>query len=277
MPDTPFVGPTYSLRSKPASVQRTVNMEPVPLEPGNERTGWVFKDVVGLVTMATQPSGPADSLYSLVFWLLPGSTNFQDYGPLAKGSASVFGEVVTNTHILASANTIQAGGAAGQRCEVASSPIPDVFCIEGFFYSDLSSGQGAIFSNRNGSALGFVVNAISPGTLQFSVTSGGTVIANPIGLYTAGAWNYFAMNRNAAGDIQLFMGVPGGTATQQGVTLTPGLSKPLDGGTHWSCGVEPSDAGGINIFRGAISNLRVTLASRYTSSFSVPATPFPTR
>ena len=49
MPDTPFVGPTYSLRSKPASVQRTVNMEPVPLEPGNERTGWVFKDVPGLV------------------------------------------------------------------------------------------------------------------------------------------------------------------------------------------------------------------------------------
>lgn len=49
MPDSPFVGPTYFLASKPASVQRTVNMMPVPLEAGNERVGWVFKDVPGLV------------------------------------------------------------------------------------------------------------------------------------------------------------------------------------------------------------------------------------
>jgi hypothetical protein len=43
-----LIGPSYNLESRPASVQRTVNLMPVPLEPGNERTGWVFKDVPGL-------------------------------------------------------------------------------------------------------------------------------------------------------------------------------------------------------------------------------------
>lgn len=53
MADTPFIGPSYPLASRPASVQRTVNMIPVPLEPGNERTGWVFKDVAGLSSVGT--------------------------------------------------------------------------------------------------------------------------------------------------------------------------------------------------------------------------------
>lgn len=44
----PFIGPSYNLLDRQASVQRTVNMVPVPLEPGNERTGWEFEDVPGL-------------------------------------------------------------------------------------------------------------------------------------------------------------------------------------------------------------------------------------
>lgn len=45
----PFIGPSYALDSRPASVQRTINLMPVPLEPGNERAGWVFRDVPGLI------------------------------------------------------------------------------------------------------------------------------------------------------------------------------------------------------------------------------------
>lgn len=45
----PFVGPSYDLDSRPASVQRTVNLIPCPIEPGNERSGWCFLDVPGLV------------------------------------------------------------------------------------------------------------------------------------------------------------------------------------------------------------------------------------
>lgn len=45
----PFVGPSYNLRSRTADLQRTIGMIPMPLEPGNERTQWVFKDAPGLV------------------------------------------------------------------------------------------------------------------------------------------------------------------------------------------------------------------------------------
>src|SRR6476469_6365960 len=45
----PFVGQSYQLRSRTADLQRTVNMIPLPLEPGNERSVWRFKDIPGLV------------------------------------------------------------------------------------------------------------------------------------------------------------------------------------------------------------------------------------
>lgn len=48
----PLIGPTYDLDSRAADVQRLVNMYLVPLEPGNERTRYVFKDVPGLETPA---------------------------------------------------------------------------------------------------------------------------------------------------------------------------------------------------------------------------------
>jgi hypothetical protein len=56
MADGPFVGPTYPRASKPASVQRTINQCPVPLEPGNERAGWVFVDTPGLRTVSAPPA-----------------------------------------------------------------------------------------------------------------------------------------------------------------------------------------------------------------------------
>jgi hypothetical protein len=68
-----FIGPSYNLESRPASVQRTVNMVPVPLEPGNERAGFVFRDVPGLVsavsewdTSAPPPPAPVAGFYGLV-------------------------------------------------------------------------------------------------------------------------------------------------------------------------------------------------------------------
>lgn len=53
MSQIPFVGPSYNLRRRPHSVQRTVNLVPVPQEPGNERTAWVFKDAPGLTSIFT--------------------------------------------------------------------------------------------------------------------------------------------------------------------------------------------------------------------------------
>jgi hypothetical protein len=45
---SPLVGPSYNLRDRPASVQRSINLMPVPVEAGNERAGWTLKDVPGL-------------------------------------------------------------------------------------------------------------------------------------------------------------------------------------------------------------------------------------
>jgi hypothetical protein len=55
--EPPFVGPSYQLDSRPASVQRTVNLVPVPQEPGNERTSWVFMDAPGLVLLTAFDPG----------------------------------------------------------------------------------------------------------------------------------------------------------------------------------------------------------------------------
>lgn len=71
-----LIGPSYNLESRPASVQRTVNMVPVPLEAGNERTAWVFKDVPGLVSAVSEwalsPGAIPDDLFPSVVLLLLG-------------------------------------------------------------------------------------------------------------------------------------------------------------------------------------------------------------
>lgn len=72
---TPFIGPSYNLESRPASVQRTINLVPVPLEPGNERAPWVLKDVPGLVQVLPIPPAPcitADPYIDSVVLLLRG-------------------------------------------------------------------------------------------------------------------------------------------------------------------------------------------------------------
>lgn len=48
----PFVGPSYNLPAWPADVQRTIGMIPVPLEPGNGKSLWAFRDAPGLVEFA---------------------------------------------------------------------------------------------------------------------------------------------------------------------------------------------------------------------------------
>ncbi len=55
----PFIGPSYNLRSRTADLQRTIGMYPLPIEPGNTRTPWRFKDVPGKTVFATVASGSA--------------------------------------------------------------------------------------------------------------------------------------------------------------------------------------------------------------------------
>lgn len=50
----PFIGPSYNLDSRAASTQRTVNMYPVPVEPGNETAGVTLKDIPGLTVFVAE-------------------------------------------------------------------------------------------------------------------------------------------------------------------------------------------------------------------------------
>jgi hypothetical protein len=83
--EPPFVGPSYNLDSRPASVQRTVNLIPVPQEPGNERTSWVFKDAPGLVLLTDFPVQGSD-------WL---GYNDEDLGPNMMGNSGVYHAIST--------------------------------------------------------------------------------------------------------------------------------------------------------------------------------------
>lgn len=48
----PFIGPSYALDSRTHGVQRTVNLIPVQLESGTERTQWAYQDLPGLTQFA---------------------------------------------------------------------------------------------------------------------------------------------------------------------------------------------------------------------------------
>lgn len=75
--ELPFVGPSYHLESRPSGVQRTINMVPVPEEPGNERTAWVFKDVPGLVAVIAPPIPPLPPCLEGPIWTQRVIQNFR--------------------------------------------------------------------------------------------------------------------------------------------------------------------------------------------------------
>jgi hypothetical protein len=98
---TPFIGPSYNLESRPASVQRTINLIPVPLEPGNERAPWVLKDVPGLATFFELPT----ALLLLHMDGPDGSGDFIDNSINAFTITSLGAAITTSTSVF--------GGASG--------------------------------------------------------------------------------------------------------------------------------------------------------------------
>jgi hypothetical protein len=77
-----LIGPSYNLESRPASVQRTINMVPVPLEAGNERTAFVFKDVPGLVSAVSEWDAGLAVSTAMLTRRSPGGTS---YGEVSNG------------------------------------------------------------------------------------------------------------------------------------------------------------------------------------------------
>lgn len=177
--EIPFVGPTYNLETREAAVQRTINMEPLPQEPGNERTSWVFKDVPGLVLttdFAVVTSGD---------WLGyddggngPGMVDsfsvFQALGtpvPLLDGvtfSNSVFSGGGTSVYVPLSGGSAEAPTLVEGVTwfpEVASDPAPTIST------TDPSAGTWAGFTwIMEATASGYVVLVGPTGTTVITVT-----------------------------------------------------------------------------------------------------------
>jgi hypothetical protein len=192
----PFVGPSYNLESRPASVQRTINLVPVPQEPGNERTAWVFKDVPGLVLVQDFAGGGGPGN-----WL---GYNDGDFGPGMVDTFSVYQALGTPVAFLdgtSFSNSVNSGGSTSVFVplsggsaeaptlvegvtwfpEVASDPVPTIST------TDPSGGTWAGFTwVLEATASGFVVLGDSTGTTVITLTVDGAPF-----YYNGSALEYF--------------------------------------------------------------------------------------
>lgn len=139
MAQIPFVGPSYNLDSRPSGVQRTINLIPVPEEPGNERTSWVFKDVPGLTAFN---QGTNDPFFANVMALWHFNGDFVD--------SSSFNRVGTlNDATIAASPSLYGSGsmripqgpftAATAATVFALSPVSGAYTIEFAFVGPTSS------------------------------------------------------------------------------------------------------------------------------------------
>lgn len=197
MAQIPFIGPTYNLDSRPASVQRTINLIPYPQEPGNERTRWVFKDVPGLVAYAPYV-GP--SVISLL--------HFDG----TDGSATVIDEVATNTWAIAGPGTLSTAnakwGSAGYNNPlftgpgpVSDDPLPALglsdYTIEIWFKTTAATTM-YLWDFNGPSDLCLTINA---GQLSFTSTTlalpvGNSLIQTTGAALNDGAWHFVQIIRD---------------------------------------------------------------------------------
>jgi len=237
-----FVGPTYPLKSKPASVQQTVNMYPVPIEPGNERTDWVFKDMPGLVEAAT--FGPTDTfLFLLHFTESAGAEGVSEFagGTTAVDQtgatwASVDGEDSGTTASPAPKFGAFAFGASSGasvvwlRDAAQADPAPDTVAIgtntaltiDAWVYRGPGASGG--FQVRVGAAYPdlFVLNLDEFDT-QAQMWSAGVFLNDPAGPIAESQWTHVRMTYT--GDVlRLFVG---GVLVVSSAS-TPGLLAAID-------------------------------------------------
>ncbi len=120
-----FIGPTYPLVSKPASVQRTIGMYPVPIEPGNERTSWVFKDFPGLVEV-TPFAAPAPAQTVLYLFHMIGGSPTSEGADEFDGPAQAYDQTGANWD------------ATNESWNLNYFPVPPKFGLLDYVYEDVT-------------------------------------------------------------------------------------------------------------------------------------------
>lgn len=216
-----LIGPSYNLDSRPASVQRTVNMMPVPLEPGNERTAWVLQDVPGLSILEEPPLVyPTDGLLSH-FEIDLGSAILSAIGPNLDKNGNA---LVESPH--------RFGDSAGEAQEIAgpfftasgiTGSLERNWRVETFMYPTINSGQifnlsssDSVYELNVSTAIGtgaFITNYVAEGSSGGGVLGASVVLLNQwnhLGVeYEAGtAFLHFFVNGDRVASLGPFAGNP---------------------------------------------------------------------
>lgn len=105
-----IVGPSYTLDTRKADCQRTVNMYPKTVESGAGKSEYVLEEIPGLTVFADLASGPIRGCYSTTrgasYWVA-GSAAFK---LLADGTSTNLGSLATSVgHVEMAANAEQLG------------------------------------------------------------------------------------------------------------------------------------------------------------------------
>jgi hypothetical protein len=207
VPDSPFIGPSYNLDSRPASVQRTVNLMPVPNEPGNERAGWVFRDVPGLVAVdqtvivpEVPPEGPP-VISQLDFH------DAQTASPYLGGSPNIATTAVTEDYIPGVTWNL-----IGHETAVVTKGA-GIMTLPEYAASDGGSSNGVLFS---GEIAGFAAcddftlelshdenGVIIYGTVAFAMIAGGCFSTPSTGPSTVGEWAL--LSRQNSGTLRRYL------------------------------------------------------------------------
>lgn len=279
--ELPFIGPSYHLESRPSGVQRTINMVPVPEEPGNERTAWVFKDVPGLVVFnepAPPPPPPSDPYYDFVIlllhfneWPLVDNSQYEESPTVATGvslvsSPSLFSEMCLKTVNDDSGwlnySAVQYGLSLG---------VPG--CVEFFFYhvatANVVTSPIYVYWSASPSEYYNCGNEGNVSQVYLDLSDFGAPSLGPF-TSTSNAWHHVAYTINESGTVTLYL--DGASVGSIGSALS-GVA------TNGSViiGSVPNAAGVPGRLCDAyIAELRITRGViRYSGAFTPPTEPFP--
>ena len=278
----PLIGPSYNLDSRPASVQRTVNLMPVPLEPGNERAGWVLKDVPGLVEFEEPPLTPCEQAALLLIHGggTNGSNSFTDFSlyehvVVAEG-ASAYG----NTYTFNGQTMFHIPGSVGDAVAIAYesefAPGDGDFCIE-FAFAWAEASIRTIFQLVDTSSRWpILIGAEAAPNLRFWVGWNGATYALQItapALDIGNGETWYGVFQRSGDTFSILLGPEGGTLTEIGSGTYAG-----------SISFEPTARLVLGKFTGSVpeqsanvwmSEVRWTSCAHYEDGDPVPTAPHP--
>lgn len=271
-----LIGPTYNLDSRPASVQRTVNLVPVPLEPGNERAGWVFKDAPGLVSAVSEwepsPDNAPDPLFAQVLLLLMGegsngSTTFTDSSNYARSvSIGAASPAISTAQFKMGASSIYGGSGS-----------PELLFFRGGteWAQDNWSWDTWIRRAADGNYHGLfyhdanlIIRLRGPsdsGTYQLRVTLNGTTLLTSTSSVALNTWTHLAVTVakvSTTYTVRLFF-----NGVEEASTTTTNTNMSLRSASA-NASIGRHDSGGFAGLNDYIDGYRITAATRWTANFT---------